>query len=226
MARARRNLARPGPRKGSRRLWLNVASLALTVGALGTVAVLSITPESQGPARPIPPTAVADSLPLAVSRRPDALAPKTLAELLAVPTDQVERVDVGLMNLLCAEGLAGSEGLDIPSVLATLDNWAQVIASETTRTYPLFYQNPGEYENSEPYFRMLVMVTVLQRDLGVHYNMERVVDPDFGNSKDQFLHGMVNSDNGVYSGMAEYMANDALNWGFGVRGSDLYDFWD
>lgn len=31
---------------------------------------------------------------------------------------------------------------------------------------------------------------------------------------------------GIYSGIQEYMVNDALNWGFGVEGRDLYDFWD
>lgn len=30
----------------------------------------------------------------------------------------------------------------------------------------------------------------------------------------------------VYSGVQEYIANDGLNWGFGVDGRDLYDFWD
>ncbi|MCO5053173.1 MAG: hypothetical protein M9920_12820 [Verrucomicrobiae bacterium] len=31
--------------------------------------------------------------------------PRTLAELLALPPDQLEKVDIALINLLCAEGL-------------------------------------------------------------------------------------------------------------------------
>ncbi len=65
--------------------------------------------------------------------RADALSPKTLAELLALPPEQVERVDIGLMNLLCATGLPGSEALDIPAALATLDGWALKVKYETDR---------------------------------------------------------------------------------------------
>jgi tetratricopeptide (TPR) repeat protein len=115
---------------------------------------------------------------------------------MALAPEQLERVDIGLTNLLCAEGLTGTEDLNIPSVLATLDRWAKAVGLETARSFPQFAREPADYENSEPYFRMLVLLTVLQRDLDVHYNMERVNDPDFGNSKDQFIHGLVNSDNG------------------------------
>jgi hypothetical protein len=31
---------------------------------------------------------------------------------------------------------------------------------------------------------------------------------------------------GLYSGVLEYMVNDTYNWGFGVRGRDLYNLWD
>lgn len=86
-------------------------------------------------------------------RRSDALTPKTLAELLALPSNQLERVDVALMNLLCAEGLPGSESLDIPTVLATLDAWAEGVSLETARSYPQFLRNPADYENSEGYFK-------------------------------------------------------------------------
>jgi len=37
--------------------------------------------------------------------------PRSLAELLALPPDQLEKVDIARMNLLCAEGLRGSEDL-------------------------------------------------------------------------------------------------------------------
>jgi hypothetical protein len=43
---------------------------------------------------------------------------------------------------------------------------------------------------------MLCLITVLQLDLGVHYNMATVNDPNFSDSRDQFIHGMVNCDNG------------------------------
>jgi tetratricopeptide (TPR) repeat protein len=131
-----------------------------------------------------------------ITRRSDALVPKSLAELLSLPPEQLDRVDIALTNLLCSEGLPGSEGLDAPAVLATLDKWAEAVALETARSWPQFLRDPGDYENSEGYFKALVLVTVLERDLGVRYNLERADQPDFRNSKDQFIHGMVNDANG------------------------------
>jgi hypothetical protein len=43
---------------------------------------------------------------------------------------------------------------------------------------------------------MLSLITVLQLDLGVSYNLARANEPDFTNSKDQFIHGMVGDSNG------------------------------
>jgi len=175
---------------------LNVGALAVSVAALGALAVLTGTPII-APRVPVTPQPVASTPPPSpIVHRVDALTPKTLAELLTLPPDQLERVDIGLMNLLCAEGLPGSEGADIPALLGIIDKWAEFVALETARYYHQFVRDPADYENSEPYFRMLVLLTALQRDLGVHYNLAKVNDPDFGNAKDQFIHGMVNSDNG------------------------------
>lgn len=122
--------------------------------------------------------------------------PKTLAELMAIPRERLGDLDIALVNLLCATDLPGSEELDIPKIRRTLDLWALAVRGETTREFHQFTRNPDAFQNSEPFFRMLILLTVLQRDLGVHYNLDKVNDPDFGNSQDQFIHGMVNSSNG------------------------------
>ena len=122
--------------------------------------------------------------------------PTTFAELAAWPHDKLGELDIALVNLLCAEGLPGFEGLDVAKVLKTLDLWALAVKGETERLQPKFKATPAYYDNSEVCFRMVVLCLVLQNDLGVHYNTERVSNPDFSNSKDQFIHGMVNSSNG------------------------------
>ena len=43
---------------------------------------------------------------------------------MALRPEQVEKTDVALMNLLCAEGLRGAEGMDLEFYLNTLDGWA------------------------------------------------------------------------------------------------------
>lgn len=110
--------------------------------------------------------------------------------------EQLAEVDLALVNLLCAEGLPGSEGLDVAKILQTLDLWTIALRQYTDAHFYQFKRNPAEFKNLEADFRMLSLITALQLKLGVHYNMETIRDPDFGDSKDQFIHGLVGSDNG------------------------------
>jgi hypothetical protein len=109
---------------------------------------------------------------------------------------QLVNQDIAVMNLRCAEGLPGSEELDIPRCLGTLDHWAIEVRTYTDHCFYMFQRNPGDYNNSEAYFRALALITVLQRDLKVHYDPSRITDPDFRNSRDLFIHGMIDDDNG------------------------------
>ncbi|QYK47767.1 MAG: hypothetical protein KF838_13370 [Phycisphaeraceae bacterium] len=152
-------------------------------------------------------------------------------ELLSLTPDELSRVDLALMNLLCAEGLPGSEGLSIPLILKTLDQWAERVRLETLAYEPRFRRNPAENFNSEADFRMLTLVTVLERDLGVRYNPKRVRDPDFGSSKDLFIHGLVDSDNGgTCASMPVLNAVIARRLGYPVRlvqaKEHLFSRWD
>jgi len=123
---------------------------------------------------------------------------QSLAALLSKSPEELQGVDIAQMNLLCAEGLPGAEGLNLDRCLATLDAWAARVRRETARhLYRLSDPQYAEhYRNSEAYFRASMLLQVLQEDCGVHYNKERVRDIDFTNSRDLFLHGMVGSDNG------------------------------
>lgn len=120
----------------------------------------------------------------------------TLGELTEMSADELRRQDIALLNLRCAEGLPGAEKLDIPKCRATLDEWANWVKQETDRHLYKFHQNPKDYENSEAYFRMLMLITVLQQDFKIHYNPDRIRDVDFTKSQDLFIHGMIDSNNG------------------------------
>lgn len=127
----------------------------------------------------------------------------TLAAMLALKPHQIDELDIGLTNLLCAEGLHGSENLDLDKSLAHLDEMATRVRLETDRNMHRFRSNPAEYENSEPYYRMAMLVTVLQQDFGIRYNPDRVspvgdFEPNekfFADSRDVFLHGLVRETN-------------------------------
>lgn len=116
--------------------------------------------------------------------------PRNLLDLLRLPEEEFEQLDIALINLLCAQALPGADDIDIDGILATLDQWAAHVEKETNRNLYKFYQDPAEYDNSEARWRMAVLVTVLQQDCGVRYNPERIRDVDFTHSEDLFIHGL------------------------------------
>lgn len=130
--------------------------------------------------------------------------PASYAELCAFPTNELARCDIALMNLLCAEGLRGAENLNVSNALAVLDGFAQRVKFETDRHLYRYREKPTEFNGSEGYFRMMMLATVLQEDVGIRYNPARASAPSereleandrfFADSKDVFIHGLVRLD--------------------------------
>lgn len=131
--------------------------------------------------------------------------PNTLAELLAAKPEELDKVDIAVLNLLCAEGLRGSENLDIQQCLDTLEAWARHVRRETDRNFHQFAEHPEEFKNALAYYRMGVLGAVLCEDLRIEYNpdLERVSNEAmkthalekwnrfFGDSGDVFIHGLL-----------------------------------
>ncbi|MCX6925481.1 MAG: hypothetical protein NT154_20075 [Verrucomicrobia bacterium] len=103
------------------------------------------------------------------------------------------------MNLLCAEGLPGADGLDLSACLAQLDEMATRVRNETERHLYRFQKNPAEYDNSEGFFRMVMLAVVLGEDFGVRYAPGRMGtaaearadDGFFADARYVFLHGLL-----------------------------------
>jgi len=55
-----------------------------------------------------------------------------------------------------------------------VDDATSRVRSQTEQHLSQFKENPARYDHSEAVFRMMWLVTVLQRDLGVHYHHEVV----------------------------------------------------
>ena len=128
------------------------------------------------------------------------LKPRTLEELLAIPDEDLGRVDIARMNLLCAQGLPGAENIDVGKYLATIDQWAKIIKVAEEKYLPAFYRNPDKYENSLSKFKAIYLVLTFKEDLKCGYNMKLVRSGamfDYTNlkfhedSRDAFLHGFV-----------------------------------
>ena len=90
----------------------------------------------------------------------------SLELLLAMTPEELARVDIAEMNLLCATGLPGSEDLNIDECLAKLDKWAARVKHETERhlyrlTDPRYKDHAEHYKHSEARFRAEWLVSVL-----------------------------------------------------------------
>ncbi|HUT89162.1 MAG TPA: hypothetical protein VMY37_06685 [Thermoguttaceae bacterium] len=133
------------------------------------------------------------------------MSSRDLAQLLDQPDSVLDKTDVALLNLICAVDLPGAEDLDIPGLLGTLDEWADLIRLETDRNYYEFVDAPGMFNNSQAYFCVLYMITVLQRKCGVRYNPkwtsitpDRPVPRDFGrDAGDLFIHAIIDGPGGT-----------------------------
>ena len=133
-----------------------------------------------------------------VNRR-GACSVATLEALLVLPAPALQPVDIGRMNLLCAQGLPGADGFDLEACLAKLDEMAARVRSETGRHLYRFQAHPAEFENSEGFFRMVMLAVVLAEDFSVPLPPERSAPLPmpawatdfFADSRDLFLHGLV-----------------------------------
>ena len=127
--------------------------------------------------------------------------PVNLASLVETSSNRLNQLEVARMNLLCAEGLSGAGQLDISNSLAVIDQMAMRVRSETERHAYRFHINPAEFENSEGFFRMMMLMVVLAEDFQVHYAPNKkasaanasISDGFFANSSDVFLHGLTGS---------------------------------
>jgi tetratricopeptide (TPR) repeat protein len=124
----------------------------------------------------------------------------TLTDLLKLSDSELKQRDIGAVNLVVGAGLAGTNSVSLAAGLETLDQWSSRVQRTTEQHLPRFRRNPAEFENSEAYFRMLVLATVLQRDLAVKYHAGLVAEPTekdlrsgefYRDAGAVFLHGLL-----------------------------------
>lgn len=121
--------------------------------------------------------------------------------LCSLPEHELAKRDVAELNLLAAKGLPGATDLDVGACLATADEWAQLVQLAIARVWNR--RTRVEYDDlTENQFRVLVMVTVLQRDLGVHYNPDCMAgEYDATDARDHFIHGPLYGHGGTCSSL-------------------------
>ena len=155
------------PRVG---LWTSKKKL-LGFGS-GGIALAGIVALALGSKTPAPSSTAPTMTSVAAHHRP----PTTFAELCALTPEALEKCDLARINLLCAEGLPGSESMNLTQDLKTLDFWTECVRGQIEKNLHHFVEAPEKYRHSEAYFRMAMMVTVLKQDLKVHYDEARSND--------------------------------------------------
>jgi hypothetical protein len=127
------------------------------------------------------------------SPAPPHRVPSSLAELLALPPDQLAALDIARVNLLCAQGLPGAEDLNISACLATLDHWTHAVKRYARDGMPDYQRDPDAYHRHPGFFRFLCMASLLKhpRGIGIAYQPTARGNFNFADSRDDLLHGLL-----------------------------------
>lgn len=112
-------------------------------------------------------------------------------QLVYLTDAELSRCDIAAVNLACAAGLPDAAGINVTLIGERLDWFARVVRQETERKLPRFRRKRYDYRNSEAYFRILALTTVLQRDCGVRYNLAKIPEDVPLDTADIFVHGAV-----------------------------------
>lgn len=124
------------------------------------------------------------------------LEPKSLSELLHLKPENLDRVDIGRMNLLCSSDLPQTKNLDIEIPLYLLDKLAETAIEqlESDKNWHLFDENQAEFENSEPFFLMFLLVRYLKFAIGYTYPEEERdlnSEVDWNKTNRRFIYGLL-----------------------------------
>jgi hypothetical protein len=115
-----------------------------------------------------------------------------------MPEEELATYDIARLNLFCAAGLPRAEGFDSDACIAKLEEWTKYIGRNIKRWWPDFLKAPREGEDSPGKFCMLALASLLQRQLGVHYNLSfSEGDYDGRDSRNLFLHGLLSGCGGT-----------------------------
>lgn len=146
-----------------------------------------------------------------LAKKPQTDSPENIAEgfptfqqLCEMSDEQLSKIDLGLVNLLCAMGLPYGPDGDIGRYLDWLDDSAEQVRLSIDRSYGVFLENPARFHNSQAFFCIACMVCWLQDHLGVRYHPkwsgitpEMRLPDDFGlSAEDVFIHSIIHGTGG------------------------------
>ncbi len=99
--------------------------------------------------------------------------------------------DIAEVNLSMAKGLPATEDFDVSSLCRKVDDWSQIVDHAVRRRIKKRLRGESSELTGDQY-RVMVMISVLQRNLGVTYNLKfSEGEYDGTDSRNLFLHGLL-----------------------------------
>lgn len=141
----------------------------------------------------------------------------TVDELIALPPEQMRRVDPLVMNLIVAKGIPSLAGVDISRYVALADGWAAEIQRALPGGEANFRQHPELWQNDLDFARLAVLCWYVNEVVGIQYHEDQrnlgsqgilYTDPCH-----LFLNGVMDSRRGTCGNMASLHV--ALGWRLG-----------
>lgn len=167
------------------------------------------------------------------------LCPTNIEELVSLSVEDLERVDLGRMNLICAEAASDAGQTDMPRLLRKLDEWTKVVRTAEERYKPSFYKNPARYDNSYAKFRVINLILTLKEELGCRYQMSLVESGElykvnspafFKNYDNAFISGLLKFRRGTCSSYAPLIVAIGRRLGYPLcikaTAGHLLCYWD
>ena len=102
------------------------------------------------------------------------LKPVSARDLFEMPMENLDRVDIGRMNIICARNVIKSEVIDTEKYVGKLDEWAAIAKRMEQKYLPFFERNAARYDNSLAKFKAVTLALTIQQDLKCGYNMNLI----------------------------------------------------
>jgi regulator of sirC expression with transglutaminase-like and TPR domain len=117
--------------------------------------------------------------------------------LCSLTNKELASRDLAFLNLTCAVGLSPTPDINITASCQQVDDWTELVAKKVKSS--LRRWSSGQYaEFTGNQFRVMVMITVLQRDLHLGYNLAfSSGDYNARDAGNLFIHGLLQGHGGT-----------------------------
>jgi hypothetical protein len=138
-------------------------------------------------------------------------------QLVLESNEQLPVHDLAEVNLACAEGLLGSEHINHDECIDRLNHYARCAAHYTERRMPEFRERPDIYDGSEAIFRIVCMITLLQKQFGIRHNQAKRPTEARLATEDVFISGALIGDGGTCASLPVVYATVGRRLGYPLK---------